>query len=143
MFFLNFVIFWHKTKCMKIGVWKKVFYKKWSPKLIFLNDLKKKILLFFDIEKWFWKYNFGTFWGPGIMSTHKRQQFHLTTVHFWPKTLLFRTQQVRNSMTQLTLVSTLEVELNWNYQIGQIVATQVLCHSFTHLVSFLTFPACF
>ena len=37
------------------------------------------------------------------MSIHKRQQFHLTTVDFWPKTLLFRTKQVRNSMTQLTL----------------------------------------
>ena len=38
------------------------------------------------------------------MSIHKIQQFHLTTVYFWPKTLFFRTQQVRNSMTQLTLI---------------------------------------
>ena len=37
------------------------------------------------------------------MSIHKIQQFHLTAVYFWQKTLLFRTQQVRNSMTQLTL----------------------------------------
>ena len=60
--------------------------------------------LIFDIENWLWKYNFGTFWGPGIMSIHKRQQFHFTTVDFWPNTLLLRTQQVSNSMTQLTLL---------------------------------------
>ena len=29
------------------------------------------------------------------MSIHKRQQFHLTTADFRPKTLLFRTRQVR------------------------------------------------
>ena len=66
--------------------------------------LTKNGLLFFDIEKWLWKYNFGTFWGPGAMSIHKTQQFHLITVDFWTKTLIFRTQQVRNSMTQLTLI---------------------------------------
>ena len=47
-------------------------------------------------------YNFDTF-GPDVMSIQTRQQFHLTTVDFWPKTLLFRTQQVRNSMIQLIL----------------------------------------
>ena len=36
----------------KLKLEKKVFYKKWSPKLIFLN--------------WLWKYDFGTFWQTGI-----------------------------------------------------------------------------
>ena len=35
----------------KLKLEKKVFYKKWSPKLIFLNDLFfEKIPLIFDIE---------------------------------------------------------------------------------------------
>ena len=37
------------------------------------------------------------------MSIYKIQQFHLNTVDFWAKTLLFRTHQARNSMTWLTL----------------------------------------
>ena len=47
----------------KLKLEKNVFYKKWSPKLIFLNDFFfEKIQLIFDIENWLWKYNFGTFW---------------------------------------------------------------------------------
>ena len=42
----------------KLKLEKHVFYKKRSPKLIFL---KRKSLIF-DIENWLWKYNFGTFW---------------------------------------------------------------------------------
>ena len=39
------------------------FTKKWSPKLIFLNDFFfEKIPSIFDIENWLWKYGFGTFW---------------------------------------------------------------------------------
>ena len=40
-----------KSRGSKIGVRKKVFHKKWSPKLIFLNDFFfEKILSIFDIE---------------------------------------------------------------------------------------------
>ena len=84
----------------KLSLEKNVFYKKCSPKLIFLDEFFfEKIWLIFDIENWLWKYNFGTFWGPGTMSIYKIQQFHLNTVDFWAKTLLFRTHQARNSMT--------------------------------------------
>ena len=62
----------------------------------------EKIRLIFDLENWLWKYNFGTFWGLGAMSIYKIQQFHLSTVDFWAKTLLFRTNQARNSMTYIT-----------------------------------------
>ena len=80
----------------KLSLEKNVFYKKCSPKLNFFFE---KIRSIFDIENWLWKYNFGTFWGPGTMSVYKIQQFHLNTVDFWAKALLFRTHQARNSMT--------------------------------------------
>ena len=57
----------------------------------------KKIRLIFDIENWLWKYNFGTFWGPGAMSIYKIQQFHLNNSWFLSKTLLFRIHQVRKN----------------------------------------------
>ena len=63
--------------------------------------------IIFYIEKWLWKYNFGTFWGPGTMSIHKIQQFHLTALDFWAKTLLFRSNQARNYMKKLTLLNIL------------------------------------
>ena len=51
----------------KLKLEKKVFYKKWSPKLIFLNDFFFKIFLsIFDVKNWLWKYDFGTFWRTGI-----------------------------------------------------------------------------
>ena len=43
----------------KLKLEKNIFYKKWSPKLIFLNEF------FFwknSIDFWLWKYDFGTFW---------------------------------------------------------------------------------
>ena len=84
----------------KLSLEKNGFNKKWSPKLIFLDEFFfEKNRLIFDIENWLWKYNFGTFWGPGAMSIYKIQQSHLNTVDFWAKTLLFRTHQLRNSMT--------------------------------------------
>ena len=67
------------TSSSKIEVRKKVFYKKWSPKLIFLNDFFfEKILLIFDIENWLWKYNFGTFWQTDAPRTFKIQWFPLS-----------------------------------------------------------------
>ena len=95
----------------KLSLEKNVFNNKGSPKLIFLSRwifFFEKIRLIFHIQNWIWKYNFGTFWRPGTMSIYKIQQFHLNTVDFWAKTLIFRTHQARNSMTQLTLMYT-----NW------------------------------
>ena len=44
---------------------KNVYYKKCGPKLIFFNEKKiRKIRMFFDIEKWFWRSDLGTFWQP-------------------------------------------------------------------------------
>ena len=46
----------------KLKLEKNVFYKKWSPKLIFLNEFFFEIFfLIFDIKNWLWKYNFGIF----------------------------------------------------------------------------------
>ena len=51
----------------KLKLEKKVFYKKWSPKLIFLNEFFfENFLSIFDIKNWLWKYDFGTFWWTGI-----------------------------------------------------------------------------
>ena len=83
----------------KLSLEKNGFNKKCSPKLIFLNEFFfEKIRSIFDIENWLWKYNFGTFWGPGTKSIYKIQQFHLNTVDFWANALLFSTHQAKNSM---------------------------------------------
>ena len=63
----------------KLELEKNVFYKKWSPKLIFLNDFFfEKIPSIFDIENWLWKYDFGTFWQTGAPRILKIQQFPLS-----------------------------------------------------------------
>ena len=54
-----------------------VFYKKCGPKLIFFNDLKKYIPIFFDIENWLWKSDFWTFWQLTFNPTLKIQSFPL------------------------------------------------------------------
>ena len=57
------------TESTKIGhtfrKWKNKMSVNWSDK----KSLAKNGLLnwFFWTEKWFWKYDFGTFWGPGIL----------------------------------------------------------------------------
>ena len=109
---LQYFVNWHSVGPTKIGPnfrklsgskiesRKRCVSKKCSPKLIFLDEIFfKKIRLIFDIENWLWKYNLGTFWGPGTMSIYKIKQFPLNTVDFWAKTLLFMTYQARNSMT--------------------------------------------
>ena len=77
------------------------FSKKKSSKNINLGE-------HFLLNTFFSRLNFWTtllskirpnFCRPHSMSIHKIQQFHLTTVDFWVKTLLFRTHQARNSMT--------------------------------------------
>ena len=37
----------------------------------YIKVFLEKIQLIFDIENWLWKYNFGTFWGPGALSIYK------------------------------------------------------------------------
>ena len=78
-----------------------IFSKKISSKNINLGD-------HFLLKTFFSRLNFWTtllskirpnFCRPHAMSMHKIQQFHLNTVDFWAKTLLFRTHQARNSMT--------------------------------------------
>ena len=50
----------------KLSLEKNVFTKKWSLKLIFLNDFFfEKIPLIFNIENWLWKYDFDTFLQTG------------------------------------------------------------------------------
>ena len=67
--------------------------------MVFLNDFFL-IPLFFGIKQL--KYNFDTFWGPGLMSIHKNQQF-LEGQSFFDKIKLSLYPQVKNSMTQPTL----------------------------------------
>ena len=51
--------------CSILKLSKNVFYKKCGPKLIFFFEKKiRKIWMIFDIEKWLWKSDLGTFWGP-------------------------------------------------------------------------------
>ena len=77
------------------------FRKIFSSKNINLGD-------HFLLKPFFSRLNFWTtslskirpnFCKPNAMSIYKIQQFDLTTVDFWIKTLLFRTHQARNSMT--------------------------------------------
>ena len=58
---------------------KNVFNKKWSPKLIFLDEIFfwKKIVDF-DIENLLWKYNFGIFWRTIIHRRIDLKQFPLS-----------------------------------------------------------------
>ena len=68
----------------KLSIEKTVFNKKWSPKLIHSlrwNFSFEKIRLIFDIEKWLWKYDFGT----DAMANYKIQHFFLNKVDFWAK----------------------------------------------------------
>ena len=63
----------------KLKLEKNVFYKKWSPKLIFLNEfIFEKIPLIFDIENWLWKFDFGTFWWTIIHCRIVLKQFLLS-----------------------------------------------------------------
>ena len=63
----------------KLKLEKKVFYKKWSPKLIFLNNFFfEKTPLIFDVENWLWKYNFGIFWRTIIERRIVLKQFPLS-----------------------------------------------------------------
>ena len=72
---------------LKIGI--KVCYKKWSPKLIFINETKnKKNPSIFDIENQLWKYDFGTFWRTVIHCIHKIQRFPLSMLILGQKSCL-------------------------------------------------------
>ena len=108
LYFVN----WHSaraSKSAKIVLSKSIFYVKNQP-----NFFKKKLSKNINLGEHFWlktffsRLNFWTtliskirpnFCRPHTMSIYKIQQFHLTTVDFWAKTLLFKTHQARNSMT--------------------------------------------
>ena len=70
----------------KLKLEKNVF-KKWSPKLIFLNDFFffEKIPLICDIENWLWKYDFGIFRQTGAPRILKIQRFPLSMACSWQK----------------------------------------------------------
>ena len=66
------------------------FYKKWSPKLKFLNDFFfEKISLIFDMENWLWNYNFGTFWWTMIHHRIILKEFSLSVLILGQKSCIF------------------------------------------------------
>ena len=109
LYFVN----WHSaraSKSAKIVLSKPIFYVKNQPNFFEKKNSSKNINLgeHFLLKTFFSRLNFWTtllskirpnFCRPHTMSIHKIQQFHLTTVDFWAKTLLLRTHQARNSMT--------------------------------------------
>ena len=109
LYFVN----WHSaraSKSAKIVLSKSIFYVKNQPNFFKKKISSKNINLgdHFLLKTFFSRLNFWTtllskirpnFCRPHTMSIHKIQQFHLTTVDFWAKTLLLRTHQARNSMT--------------------------------------------
>ena len=80
------------------------FNKKWSPKLIFLNDFFfEKIPSIFYIENWLWKYDFGTFWQTIIHCRIVLKQFSLSM------SILGHTSCILGP-----IISEIP-QLNWNY----------------------------
>ena len=91
-------LYFQRQVSMSKIIW--IFSRKISSKNINLGD-------HFLLKTFFSRLNFWTtllskirpnFCRPHTMSIHKIQQFHLNTVYFWAKALLFRTHQARNSM---------------------------------------------
>ena len=66
---------------------------------ILLTKKPSKIRMIFDVENWLWKSNFGTFWHLPITPLRKIQWFHLTTVDFYPKSVLILYPSLENSTT--------------------------------------------
>ena len=107
LYFVN----WHSaraSKCAKIALSKSIFYQKINRIFQKKNSSKNSNLGDpFLLKTFFSRLKFlnlftkirPNFWRPHAMSIHKILQFHVTTVDFWVKTLLFRTHQARNSMT--------------------------------------------
>ena len=109
LFWNNPVMNYGLSKSAKIVLSKSIFYVK-NRRNFFKKKSFKNINLgeHFLFKPFFSRLNFWTtllskirskFCRPHTMSIHKIQQFHLTTVDFWAKTLLLRTHQARNSMT--------------------------------------------
>ena len=108
------VIFQSKV-VQKLSLEEKVFSKRWSPKLIFLdNFFFEKIRLIFDIQNWLWRYNYGIFWQTVITRRIFLKIFSWWHVDSLPKNLLLRTHHLWNSMTELILVHTQYVVLDSN-----------------------------
>ena len=77
--------------------------KKWSPKLIFLDNFLKKFDWFLT-SKIDWEYNFGTFWQTVI---HGRISFKnpFSMLIFGQKCCLLGPTIFKNSTTELILIS--------------------------------------
>ena len=66
---------------------KNVFYKKCGPRLIFFNEnFFRKIWPFFDIEKWLWKSDLGTFRRPVWTSVKVKSKKYFYFTDFFTKT---------------------------------------------------------
>ena len=66
---------------------KNVFYKKCGPRLIFFNEIFfRKIWPFFDIEKWLWKSDLGTFRRPVWTSVKVKSKKYFYFTDFFTKT---------------------------------------------------------
>ena len=63
------------------------FYKKRSPKLIFLNDFFLNSFNFWR-RNWLWKYNLGTFWQTIIHCRIVLKQFPLSMSIVWQKSCI-------------------------------------------------------
>ena len=88
----------------KLKLEKNVFYRKWSPKIIFLNDFFWKNSVDFWHRKLTLKVRFRHF-----LMNHYSSQGCFKTISFehvesWAKILHFRTHHLKNYTTELTLI---------------------------------------
>ena len=77
--------------CSILKLSKNVFYKKCGHRLIIFNEFFfRKIRMFFDIGKWLWKSDLGTFWRPVWTSVKvkSKKYFHFTDFFTKMKPLL-------------------------------------------------------
>ena len=74
----------------------------------------EKIWLIFDIQNGLWKYYFGTFWQTFITRRIFLKIFLWLHVDSWPKSLLWRTHHLWNSMTELILLYTTRSQDLWS-----------------------------
>ena len=133
-------------KVSKIVLSKSIFYVKNQPNFFKKQFSSKNNNLgeHFLLKTFFSRLNFWTtllskirpyFCRPHTMSIHKIQQFHLTTVDFWAKTMLFRTHQARNSKC---LFSSSHMNLwaflhNRPVKVAHVWVTCIYCVSFMQI----------
>ena len=89
----------------KLSLEKKVFTEKWSPKLIFSDEIFFwKNSVDFWHRKWTLKVQFWHFLTNCNSLKDFLKENSLKYVDSWPKILLFRTHHLRKSMTELILI---------------------------------------